>query len=63
MINRPVSGERLGRQAILPEYLIPRPLILQEQLSSLALELTAGKARAIYDLSSPLLDGFQQYAS
>ena len=63
MINGPVSGEHLGRQAIFPKCLIPRALILQEQLSSLALELTAGKARAIYNLSSLLLDGFQQYSS
>ena len=30
MINRPVPGEHLENQAILPKYLIPRPRILQE---------------------------------
>ena len=35
----------------------------QRQLSTLALELTAGKARTIYDLSSLLPDGFQQFVS
>ena len=35
----------------------------QRQLSSLALELTANRARAFHDLSSLLLDLFQQYVS